>query len=156
MTAEPYARSSEASRRGRTSAGDALAVLEDALAAPTPGRQLQWLKGVSAALDAFIARLDSQASSDLADDSLLAEIGRDHPRFQPHIERLHAEHRDLRSSATSLRSQIAATADTRDADVDTADIRDRLAAITRDYRRHRAHEADLVYEAVTVDLGGGD
>lgn len=143
------------SRRARQSSHGALATLEEALAAPTPGRELSWRDKVVEALDLFLVSLDGQASADLGADSLLSEIGEAEPRLLPRVQRLHDEHRDLRESALSLRSQIATTTDD-PAEVDTADIRDRLSGVARRYRQHRARESDLVYEAINVDLGGGD
>ena len=148
------------SRSGRQASHDTLTILEAALSAPTPNRQTEWRDEVVAALDAFIVAIDEQARADQADTSLLSEIANDQPRLRPRILRLHAEHRDRRDTASSLRAQIAGGAGAHSEDaaeaVDTADIRDRLAALALQYRRHRARETDLVYEAINLDLGAGD
>lgn len=157
MTTEaPYHASATRSRVERDGARDALDVLEEALSAPAPGREEAWRDTVVDALDALIAALDGQARSDLGRDSLLHEIGDEHPRLVPRIQRLHQEHQDLRNAAASLRAQIPTRDDDSDLDIDTADIRDRLSALGRRYRQHRARESDLVFEAVNVDLGAGD
>src|SRR5581483_9504079 len=39
---------------------------------------------------------------------------------------------------------------------DPADIRDRLATVARRVRQPRSREADLIYEAVHINLGVGD
>ena len=97
--------------------------------------------------------LDAQTASDQDTSSLLTEIRRDDPRLGPRVDRLRAEQADLRIAITSLRDQLAPDAAI---PVDTADIRDRLAALARRLRAQRARESDLVYEAVNIDLGVGD
>lgn len=129
---------------------EALHALEDALDAPTPRRERTWLHRVLAAVDLLSDMLDSQSAGDQETSSLLAEIRRDDPRLAPRVDRLRAEQADFRIALTSLRDQLAPDATL---PVDTADIRDRLAALARRLRAHRGCEADLVYEAVNIDLG---
>lgn len=140
-------------RAGRFDTMEALHGLEEALDAPTPRRERTWLHRVLAAVDVLSGMLDSQAAGDQETSSLLTELRRDDPRLAPRVDRLRAEQTDLRIALTSLRDQLAPDATL---PVDTADIRDRLAAIARRLRAHRAREADLVYEAVNIDLGVGD
>lgn len=147
-----YRRQTAQSRTGRLASNDALAEVEEALAAPGTGREREWLDRVVPALDHLLDTLSHQASADQADASLLSEIARNEPRFGARIHRLHQEQEDIRLAAGSLRTQLEPAGD----DIDVADVRDRLAAIARRYRQHRAREADLVYEAVNVDLGSGD
>jgi hypothetical protein len=143
----------KASRAGRFDTMEALHALEYALDAPTPRRERTWLHRVLATLDVLSDRLDAQSANDLDTVSLLSEIRRDDPRLGPRVERLHAEHADLKVAITSLRDQLVPDASV---PVDTADIRDRLASIARRLRAQRGREADLVYEAVNIDLGVGD
>jgi hypothetical protein len=143
----------KASRSGRFDTLEALHALEDALAAPTPRRERTWLHRVLSTLDVLADMLDTQAVRDRETNSLLTEIRRDDPRLGPRVDRLRAEQADLRIAITSLRDQLAPDAA---APVDTADIRDRLAALARRLRAQRARESDLVYETVNIDLGVGD
>jgi len=70
------------SRAGRFDTMEALHALEDALDAPTPGRERTWLHRVLAALDVLSAMLDSQVAGDEATGSLLTEpTGR--PKARP-------------------------------------------------------------------------
>lgn len=140
-------------RADRNASLDAVLTLEDALAEPTPGREVDWLQGVHDAVDALAVALDAQASGDAETSSLLSEIADEEPRLRPRIERLRREHQDLRDAVASLRLQIDHHPD---AVVEVADIRERLAAIARRMRQHRAREADLVYEAININLGAGD
>lgn len=142
-----------ASQADRDASLDALGILEDALSAPTPGREDRWLTIVVRALDDLTAALDTQAGGDAEASSLLSELAAEEPRLQPRIERLRQEHRDLRDAAASMRQQIEPATGL---PIDTADVRDRLAAIARRLRQHRAREADLIYEAVNINLGVGD
>lgn len=149
-----YTSRKQSSQDNRAISESALGALEDALAAPSPNRTIAWHQKVVEALDTFLAALHEQALADQDPDSLLPEIARQEPRFAPRIQRLKVEQDDIEASAASLRSQIGT--DTDHTHIDVADIRDRLASITNRYRQHRAREADLVYEAVNVDLGIGD
>lgn len=141
------------SRARRFDTLEALHALEDALDAPTPRRERTWLHRVLSTLDVLSGMLDAQAHRDQDSPSLLTEIRRDEPRLGPRVDRLRTEQADLRIAITSLRDQLAPDAAV---PVDTADIRDRLAALARRLRAQRAREADLVYEAVNIDLGAGD
>jgi hypothetical protein len=143
----------EVSRAGRFDTIAALHALEDALDAPTPRRERTWLHRVLSTLDVLSDMLDAQAARDQDTGSLLTEIRRDEPRLGPRVDRLRAEQADLRIAITSLRDQLAPAAAV---PVDTADIRDRLAALARRLRAQRARESDLVYEAVNIDLGAGE
>jgi hypothetical protein len=147
---EPAAATSRANRDASLAA---LRALEDAVAAPAPGREDRWLERVVSALDQLSAALGAQAGGDADTASLLSAIAGDEPRLKPRIDRLRQEHDDLRAATGSIRQQIAPTTGL---GIDTADIRDRLASIARRFRQHRAREADLIYEAVNVNLGVGD
>lgn len=149
----PLQQAAQDSRADRNASLDALHAVEAALAAPAPGRDERWLVDVLDAIDALQAALDSQAAGDSETSSLLSEIATDQPRFVPRIERLRHEHANLRAALRSLRDQIAPASGV---DIDAADIRDRLASVARRLRQHRAREADLIYEAINLNLGGGD
>lgn len=138
----------------RNTSLDALHSLESALSEPAPTRQRQWVETVRAALDALLQALDTQAAGDSGAASLLSEIASDEPRLIPRIDRLRRQHQGLRESVQVILAEIAAQTD--QDHIDTADIRDRLADLARLLRHHRAQEADLIYEAVNINLGTGD
>jgi hypothetical protein len=138
----------------RNTSLDALHELEAVLAEPAPNRAPRWLANVRAALDGLHAALDAQAGGDRETTSLLSEIAVDEPRLVPRITRLRRQHDDLRESVRALRSELAACAE-QDL-VDVGDTRDRVADLARRLRHHRAQEADLIYEAVNLNLGTGD
>lgn len=143
----------EASRHDRDTSRDALHTLEDALSEPAPGREAGWLARVNDALETLAQALDAQAGRDSESASILSEIATDEPRLSARVQRLRHEHQDLRDSVRSLQAQLSPQPA---GDVDVADIRDRLAAVARRLRQHRAREADLIYEATSVNLGVGD
>lgn len=141
------------SRIDRQASLDALHILEDALGSPSPGREPEWLSQVITTIDALLGALDAQAANDRETVSILSEIAVEEPRLQPRVERLRREHDDMVDALRSLREQITPAVNL---PVDAADIRERMASIGRRLRQHRAREADLVYEAVNIDLGVGD
>ena len=137
-------------RSERRIALHALHVLEYALSAPAPRRHRTWIHRVSVAVDALKRALDAQLH--LRDDDsldLLAELALSEPGYAIRIQRLRQELLDLMVAVASLREQIEPDPTI---DIDPADIRDRLATITRRFRQHQAREADLVYEATGIDL----
>lgn len=138
----------------RNTSLDALHTLEAALAEPAPTRQQSWIETVRAALGSLREALDAQAGGDSEDASLLSEIANDDPRFIPRIERLRRQHQALRDSARATLDELATQAE--HDHIDAADIRDRVAELARRLRHHRAQEADLIYEAININLGVGD
>lgn len=127
----------------------ALHVLEYALAAPAPRRHRTWLHRVTVAVDALHTALHAQLPNAEDPIRLLDEIALCHPNYLPQIEQLQHELLDLTIAVASLREQIepdpAIT-------INPTDIRERLSALTQQFREHRAREADLVYEAIGQEL----
>lgn len=136
-------------RSERDVGNDALRGLEEALSSPAPGRVDAWRDHADAAITQLTVALNHQHRSDGEEHSLLSEVAREVPRLVPRIEQLREEHRGIRADLLDAQAAVRVGAD-----VD--EIRDRLSDIGRRYRRHRTAEADLVYEAVNVDLGVGD
>lgn len=150
----PLRAAAQTSWLDRNTSLDALHALEAALSEPAPTRQGQWVAAVRAALDALLRALDAQAAGDSEAASLLSEIAEDEPRLIPRVDRLRRQHRGLRQSVQAMLDELGAQAVHEQ--VDTADIRDRVAELARRLRHHRAQEADLIYEAININLGSGD
>ena len=123
-------------------------VLEHALNAPAPRRHRTWLHRVTIAVDSLRSALDAQLHPHDSID-LLAELALSEPSYAIRIRRLRQELLDLTVAVASLREQIEPDPAI---DIDPADIRDRLATITRRFRQHQAREADLIYEATGIQL----
>jgi hypothetical protein len=145
-------RAAELSREARQASLHALQVLEYALSAPAPRRERTWLHRVTVALDALATALDKQMHAEDESLSLLSEIALCEPKYTTQIHRLRQEQADLAIAVASLREQIEPNPELH---IDTADVRDRLAAVARRYRQHRARESDLIYEAVGIELDVG-
>lgn len=150
----PLQGAARTSRTDRNTSLDALHALEAALAEPAASRRHQWVGAVQTALEVLRDALDTQAAGDSEAASLLSEIAVDEPRLIPRIERLRRQHQGLRDGVRAVLAELAAQTD--HDHVDSDDIRDRVAELARRLRHHRAQEADLIYEAVNINLGAGD
>ncbi len=150
----PLQAASQRARCDRNASLDALHVLEAVLSEPAPNRADRWLARVRTALDALQTTLDTQGDNDHETDSLLSEIRTEQPRLVPRIDGLRCEQHSLTEATVSLARELTGSA--QGELIDPGDVRDRLAELARRIRHHRAQEADLVYEAVNIDLGGGD
>lgn len=137
LAAEAYAHRQAALR--------ALHVLEYALAAPAPRRHRTWLHRVTVAIDALHTALHSQLPD--ADDpiGLLDEIALDQPSCLPRIHGLQQELLGLTIALASLRERVEPDPIL---EIDPADVRVQLGALTTRFRQHQAREADLVHEVI--------
>jgi hypothetical protein len=136
-------------RRQRRAALRALNVLEYALAAPAPRRQRTWLHRVTVAIDALHAALVAQIPA--AGDSLqlLDRIALFDPAYLPRVQQLQQELLSLTVAVASLHERVEPEPTI---EIDPTDVRDRLSLVTKLFREHQAREADLVYEAIGLDL----
>jgi small-conductance mechanosensitive channel len=150
---DPTEHSIATSRTDRTRSLDALHRLESFAATAAPGRETDWLSHVRDALRALDAALDEQERNSAVSESPLSGIEHDEPRLWNRVVQLRERYRDLASRVSELRTQLDSP--TRDG-IDVADIRRRLERVAAELRYQQSREADLVYEAYSVDLGGGD
>ena len=150
----PLQAAAQTSRTDRNTSLHALHALEAALSEPAPSRHHQWIGTVRDALEELQQALDTQAAGDSEAASLLSEIASDEPRLIPRIDRLRRQHKSLRDGVQAALDELGAQAD--HDQLDTADIRDRVAELARTLRHHRAQETDLIYEAVNLNLGIGE
>lgn len=127
----------------------ALQVLEYALSAPAPRRHRTWVHRVSTALDALKDALDRQMQAETESFGLLSEIALSEPSFAPAIRQLRDDLLEVAVAVASLREKIESYPEFT---CDPAEVRDRLAAVTRHFREHLARESDLVYDATGIDL----
>ncbi len=84
---------------------------------------------------------------------LHAEITTDEPRLVPAVARLEAEHEMLTSELTGLRSLISKHAGDRGS---VAVIVARSTEVIALIRAHQRRSREVVHEAWSVDLGGGE
>lgn len=134
---------------------EALRELEAAIGMAAPGREAEWLGTVRTRLRSLEEAVVKERDESLRPDGLLSMVGRDYPRrLGSRIRQLRDEHDDIVRRLESLRVQIDRheAGDT----VDVPDLRQRLSWAIQAIRHRRARETDLVYEAITLDLGESD
>lgn len=128
--------------------------LEACLGQAAPGREQAWQDEVNAALDLLLVAMDESRDCVCRDDGLIEEIRVEKPFLANRIASLQAEFDGVVSQARALKRQLA------DADpneqICVSDLRQRTSWLLTALRHHQAKEADLVYEAINVDIGVGD
>lgn len=123
--------------------------LEAALARPAGGEM--WVSGLRQSLDVLKeAMADEQRELDRP-DSLLSMIAAGRPRrFGPRVRGIKEQFADITRQLESFRLELGASGPPL---VDIGDLRHRAAWIVRALHNCRNRQADLVYEAVGLDLG---
>ena len=137
-------------RRIRAELRGAMSALEQALAAPTPGRPAAWVQRVDAAL--------TELSADFAEHVAETEgAGGTHeaalataPRLSNSVRRLVADHAGITGLIGDLLVRVCSPVAAGEVDA----VRDLGTALLSRLARHRQLGADLIYEAYQVDLGG--
>jgi hypothetical protein len=125
-------------------------LLESMIGRPAPGRDREWRSDTVRALRELEPALHEQQASYEDPASLLAEIALEHPRLRTWVRQLNRQWRELARDVQSLREQLEQSDDT---GWDYADVRERIRTLLKNLHHHRAREADLVFEALSVDLG---
>ena len=149
--AEPFGL--ETSRLDRARSLDALHELELVTGSAAPGRETQWLKDVREALAILEAALGTQQMNASNTKSAFSDIEQDAPRLARRVVQLRDQYGNLSEAARELRIVVDAAAPE---SLDVADLRRHLEQLGTELRYLRGREADLIYEAYTVDLGVGD
>jgi hypothetical protein len=144
-----FERAATATRHGRDRSLHALQVVEYALSAPAPRRERTWLHRLELAVDALAEAVDRQIDDANSSIGLLSEIALSEPAHLDAVLELRSEQRSLRVALSSILELLE---DGDEFTVDPADIRDRLAALALQYRRHQTREAELVHVALDIDL----
>jgi chromosome segregation ATPase len=140
-------------REDRRRSLDALHAVESSAANAAPGREDEWVAYVRSALGALQDALSTQALHSAGSDSPLTDIEMEEPRLRNRVIQLRRRYEDLQQRIAELHSQLDASGPD---GIDIADVRRRLERLAGELRYQRAREADLVYEAYTLDLGAGD
>ncbi len=137
-------------RRLRAELHGSIAAVEQALAAPAPGRVAAWAERVDVALLELSADFREHVVMTEAADGLHGDVLATAPRLSNAVARLVAEHAVITDLVGSLITRVSHPVP--DDDVDA--IRDLGTALLGRLARHRQRGADLIYEAYEVDLGG--
>jgi len=116
--------------------------LEAALESPAIGREDEWRADVLVGLT-VLHTVSAEAGEDASQpDSLLSDIAWNQPRLRNRVRGIRAQYRQLRGTIEAIVSEQS-----HGAQVDFADLRNRLAWILSAMRHVRARESDLIYEA---------
>lgn len=147
-------------RRRRAELLESIHALEQALAAPVPGRQMRWVERVSSALLELSGDVHDHVEITEGPNGLYSRVSGSSPRLAHAVERLTAEHSTLTALIGELLTLVGKAAgafargDSMAADLD--EVRDRGTTLLSALVRHRQRGADLVYEAYSLDIGGQD
>jgi hypothetical protein len=137
-------------RADRSRSLDALQDVERRAGAAGPGREDAWLDELRASAFELEVALTVERSDG---NELFDDIERAEPRLHHRIVQLRNQYRDLADAVHNLRVTFE---ESESQELDVADVRRTLDQLATELRYLRAREADLVYEAYTVDLGAGD
>jgi hypothetical protein len=124
--------------------------LEAAVAAPAQGPG--WVSGVGAGLRRLADDLAGHAATEDGPGGLYRRVLADAPRLAGEVRRLRAEIDEISSLVTWLLNVVAAGPIAQGVDW-RLDVREDVNVILGRLLRHRQSDADLIYEAYTVDVG---
>jgi hypothetical protein len=130
----------------------ALIEVERAISRPAIGREAGWTKQVVLHLENLARTIDEHIEVTERPEGLYDEITHKAPRLSNKIERLRAEHPDMRESTTQTIAKLRASGVGETWSLEEA--RDDLQRLLGKIVRHRQLGADLVWEAYNLDIGG--
>jgi hypothetical protein len=139
-------------RRRRADLRDSISALEDALAAPAPGRPSAWAERVHVALVELSADFREHIDITESPTGLYRGLLTTAPRLSNAVARLTREHSEIADLVNDLLARGSGRDGTDGTDVDP--VRDLGMALLGKLVRHRQRGSDLVYEAYAVDVGG--
>lgn len=132
---------------------DAMYTLERALAAPAPGRELQWKNQAGAALAVVVDCVRQHVDSAEGDGGLVAELeivlGKNRD-----VRLAMDDHNRLRGHAETLLGDLSSRIE--DPALTTEDIRGRTISLTMLLREHQWREVDLILGTFGLDVGPAD
>jgi hypothetical protein len=140
-----------ASRADRDETLGAIHRLEAAVEMAAPGRESEWLEQVVTDLRSLERAVATERDESSRPDSLLSMIARAYPRrFGSRVRQLREQFDDIGVTIASLRGQLESAPEQ---PVDFGDLRQRLGWLVAAMRHRRIREADLVFEALSLDFG---
>jgi len=137
-------------RRRRAELFESMSAVEQALAAPAPGRQARWSERVHVALVELSADFGEHIDITEGPDGLYRELLQTAPRLSAAVARLTREHALIRD----LLDKLLACVSEPEVKVDVDRIRDLGTALLGRLVRHRQRGSDLIYEAYAAEIGG--
>jgi hypothetical protein len=142
----------ETLRRRRAELRESMNALEQALAAPAPGRLEAWAERVHVALVELSADFREHIDVTEGPDGLYSGVLTTAPRLSNAVADLTREHAEI----VRLVDTLTACVSEPDATEGAAQVRDLGTALLERLIRHRQRGSDLVYEAYETDIGGED
>jgi len=137
-------------RRRRAELRDAIGRLESALAAPSPGRIVQWRQQVRTRLDQLGADFDEHIAVTEGPDGVYDDVVSSAPRLARAVEQLRHDHESILKQLDHCTSLVGSVAD----DDDIQDLRDSATDLMFRLVRHRQRGSDLMWDAYASDIGG--
>ena len=142
----------DVSRGDRDRALDAMHALEAASATAGPGREQEWRDALTIALEHLAGAIAEQQASYADPESLMAQLAQDDPRLRTWVRQLHHRWSGLASATRDLAVDLRAANAAGSRSID--DIREQVRWLSAALQHHRAREADLIFEALGVDIAG--
>jgi hypothetical protein len=143
-------RASAVSQVDRDRMLEAMHALEEATGRPALADSGLWTQAVRTALDRLENAFAEQRASYEDPIGLMAEIANDDPRLRTLVRQLRHRWVELEATAGALRQTIGPSSDS----YSISEVRDRVRWLMGSVRHHREREADLVFDALDIDLDG--
>jgi hypothetical protein len=140
----------ETLRRRRAELRESMNAVEQALAAPAPGRLEAWAERVHVALVELSADFREHIDVTEGPDGLYRGVLTTAPRLSNVVADLTREHAEIVRLVDTLMACVSGPGVTEGA----AQARDLGTALLERLIRHRQRGSDLVYEAYESDIGG--
>jgi hypothetical protein len=137
-------------RRRRAELRDALGRLEAALAAPTPGRIVDWRQSVRMRLDQLSADFDEHIAVTEGPDGVYDDVVASAPRLARSVDQLRHDHEAILKQLDHCTALVEAV----EVDDDIQDLRDSATDLMFRLVRHRQRGSDLMWDAYASDIGG--
>lgn len=150
LSSEPEPEFLENLRRRRAELLDSMRAVEQALAAPTPGREAYWAERVHVALVELAADFRVHVDITEGPSGLYGELVATAPRLAGKVARLTRAHVLIQERVDDALARAGAPDVTEHVD----ELRAHATAMLAELLRHRQYGSDLVFEAYAVDIGG--
>jgi hypothetical protein len=144
------ARTPAVTRGDRDRTLEAMHALEVAAGSPASGGSDAWTQSLRLALERLESAFAEQRASYEDPLGLMAEIAHDDPRLRTWVRQLRHRWVELEATARALRETLESSADSQA----IYEVRERVRWLMGSIRHHREREADLVFEALGLDLEG--
>jgi hypothetical protein len=141
--------SSAVARGDRDRTLEAMHALELAAGNAASGGFDAWTRSVRMALEHLESAFAEQRASYEDPIGLMTEIAQDDPRLRTWVRQLRHRWVELEATTRALRETLESSSDTQA----ISEVRERVRWLMGAIRHHREREADLVFDALGLDLG---